>query len=94
MAAHTVNKLTAIFVKKAKEPGKYGDGNGLFLHVKLSGAKHWVQRLTVNGKRRDIGLGSASIFSLEDARTAARDNKRIARLGGDPLAEKYKKQGR
>ena len=45
MAAHTVNKLTAIFVKKAKEPGKYGDGNGLFLHVKLSGAKHWVQRL-------------------------------------------------
>ena len=57
MAAHTVNKLTAIFVKKAKEPGKYGDGNGLFLHVKLSGAKHWVQRLTVNGKRRDIGLG-------------------------------------
>jgi hypothetical protein len=64
VAAHTVNKLTAIFVKKAKEPGKYGDGNGLFLHVKLSGAKHWVQRLTVNGKRRDIGLGSASIVSL------------------------------
>jgi hypothetical protein len=45
----------------------------------------------VNGKRRDIRLGSASIVSLEDARTAARDNKRIARLGGDPLAEKYKK---
>ena len=43
MAAHTVNKLTAIFVKKAKEPGKYGDGNGLFLHIKPSGAKHYRQ---------------------------------------------------
>ena len=93
MGSHTVNKLLVLFIKKAASPGKYGDGNGLYLVVEPSGAKRWEQRLTIQGRRRDIGLGSVSIVSLEDARTAARDNKRIARLGGDPLAEKYKRQG-
>ena len=93
MGSHTVNKLSVLFIKKAASPGKYGDGNGLYLVVEPSGAKRWEPRLTIQGRRRDIGLGSVSIVSLEDARTAARDNKRIARLGGDPLAEKYKRQG-
>ena len=62
MAAHTVNKLTAIFVRKAKEPGKYGDGNGLFLHVKLSGAKHWVQTYTL--KKNDFITEMKSVHEV------------------------------
>ena len=73
------------FIKKAASPSKYGDGNRLYLIVEPSGAKRWEQRLTIQGRRRDIGLGSASIVSLEDARTKAHDNKRIARLGATHL---------
>ncbi len=37
-------------------PGRHGDGGTLFLVVEPSGrSRHWVQRLTVNGKRRDLG---------------------------------------
>ena len=35
MGSHTVNKLSVLFIKKAASPGKYGDGNGLFLSLSL-----------------------------------------------------------
>ena len=66
----------------------YGDGNTLFLRIAPGGSKQWVQRLTIHGKRRDIGLGGVSWVTLDEARDAAYDNRRIARRGGDPLAEK------
>lgn len=44
----------------------------------------------IRGKRREMGLGSPPIVSLAEAREAALDNKRSARNGGDPLAEKRK----
>ena len=50
-------KLTALAVKNAKT-GKHGDGEGLYLMVKPSGAKSWVLRIQADGKRRDIGLGT------------------------------------
>ena len=50
-------KLTALTVKNAK-PGKHGDGEGLYLLVKPSGAKSWVLRIQADGKRQDIGLGT------------------------------------
>jgi integrase len=50
-------KLSAISVKNAK-PGRHADGNGLYLIVKETGAKSWVLRVQVDGRRRDIGLGS------------------------------------
>ncbi len=50
-------RLTALAVKNAK-PGKHGDGEGLYLLVKPSGAKSWVLRIQADGKRHDIGLGS------------------------------------
>lgn len=52
----------------------------------MSGAKRWVLRTVVHGRRRDIGLGSARLVSLAGAREAARALRRIARDGGDPLA--------
>lgn len=86
--------LTAAFVNSAREPGKYhdGKGTGLFLLVKPTGGRFWVQRITVRGKRRELGLGSPPVVTLAEAREQALDNKRLARSGGDPLAEKRKVQ--
>lgn len=80
--------LTAAFVRSAKTPGKYFDGNGMFLRIMPSGSRQWVQRIVIRGKRREIGLGSADLVSLADARTAAAANRATARTGGDPINEK------
>ena len=50
----------------------YGDGNGLYLRVDRSGATRWILRTMVQGKRRDLGLGSLSLTSLAEARVKAR----------------------
>ena len=83
--------LSAAKVKTAG-PGKYHDGGGLglILRVDPNGARFWVQRITIQGKRREIGLGSPPVVSLADARDAALANKKLLRTGADPLAEKRK----
>lgn len=82
--------LTAAFVKTVNVPGKYhdGKGTGLFLLVKPTGARFWVQRMTIQGKRRELGLGSFPVVTLAEAREQALDNKRQARAGINPLEEK------
>ena len=86
----TRGRLTARRVDTISEPGKYhdGGGTGLFLRVWPSGSRQWVQRITIRGKRQEIGLGSPPAVSLATARKLALDNKGTAMLGGDPLAEK------
>ena len=81
-------KLTVKKVRAINQPGLYGDGNTLYLRVAPGGSKQWVQRLTIHGKRRDIGLGGCSWVTLAEARDAAYANRRMARRGGDPLAVK------
>lgn len=82
---HREKALSYVGVRAAK-PGFHADGNGLYLKVDPSGAKRWIQRLMVGGKRVDIGLGSAALVDLKDAREAALENRKLARAGGDPLA--------
>jgi hypothetical protein len=53
------------------EPGKYNDGDGLFLHVVTATRRSWVFRYQRNGKERFMGLGGAAEVSLDDARVAA-----------------------
>ena len=79
-------KITARFAEAVKKPGRYGDGNGLYLLVKPSGSKSWVLRTVVHGRRRDMGLGGYPLVSLAEARAAAFENRKLARAGGDPLA--------
>ncbi len=83
--------LTAAKVKTAG-PGKYhdGGGTGLFLRVDPNGGRFWIQRVTIHGKRREIGLGGFPVVGLGDARKAALANKQLAYAGGDPLAERRK----
>ena len=86
---HPHNKLDAKWIKKNHiDAGFYADGEGLYLKVDASGARRWVQRLMINSKRVDMGLGSAYLVSLADARVIARNNRAIARSGGDPLEAK------
>jgi hypothetical protein len=66
----------------------YSDGGGLYLRVDESGAKRWIHRVTINGKRRNLGLGGYPAVSLADARQAAYDNARAIKEGRDPLSEK------
>ncbi|WP_420445864.1 tyrosine-type recombinase/integrase [Candidatus Poriferisodalis sp.] len=56
---------------EAAPPGKHADGGGLTLNVKPSGRRSWVVRVTVDGKRRDVGLGPYPRVSLGDARRLA-----------------------
>lgn len=57
-----MHKLTALGVKNAK-PGRHADGEGLYLLVKPTNAKSWLLRIQVDGKRRDVGLGSVATSS-------------------------------
>lgn len=86
---HPEKALTAVAVRNAK-PGRHADGNGLYLEVDESGARRWLLRIMVQGKRRDIGLGSTSLVSLAEARDTAIAMRKVARAGGDPLAERQK----
>ena len=83
-------KLTGIEAKTIKIPGLHRADETLYLYVAPGGSKSWVQRLTVHGRRRDIGLGGYPIVSLAEARELAFDNRKLARGGGDPLAERRK----
>lgn len=74
-----------LLVRTVSEPGKYFDGNGLYLRVEPNGSRFWVQRITVRGRRRELGLGSPSTVSLAEARGVAHENRKAARAGQDPI---------
>lgn len=78
--------LTATFLRQVRTPGRYGDGQGLYLLVDPSGASRWVLRIQANKRRRDVGLGSASIVTLAEARDLAHEIRRKTRQGEDPVA--------
>ena len=81
-------KLSATRVKALKDPGRYSDGNGLHLFISKKGGKSWVQRIMIDGRRRDIGLGGYPAVSLAQARKRAVDNREAIGNGRDPVADK------
>ena len=87
------NALNERAVRAAKRPGRYFDGQGLFLLVEPTGAKRWKQRLTRQGRRHELGLGPYPVVTLAMARSAALANRRMVHAGGDPLAEKRRARG-
>ena len=76
-----------------KTPVRRGDGNGLYLSVQPTGSRSWIQRIIVRGRRRDLGLGGFPLVSLREAREQAFANRKVARSGGDPVAEKRRADG-
>lgn len=85
-----MGKLTAIAVKAAMAtPGTYQDGDGLFLKVSGKGAASWKLRVQHDGKRRDIGIGSAKLVTLAMAREKARELRVAVKVDRrDILAER------
>ena len=78
--------LTTAQISGKLAVGKHHDGGGLglFLRADPDGSKFWIQRITVNGKRPELGLGSFPTVSLAQAREAAWKNKQTIRDGNDP----------
>lgn len=87
--------LTAAFVRTVTRPGRYGDGGrgsfGLYLRVwhRPNGrvGKSWGQRITINGRRTNLGLGPAAFVTLAQAREKARENASEAYYGRDPRGD-------
>ena len=80
------NRLSAVKVAKAKAPGFLEDGAGLRLLIDQKLNKRWVLRITVQGNRRDFGLGKVADVSLDEARQGAAAMRKAASEGKDPLA--------
>ena len=82
--ARATYKLTAIEVKNAP-PGKHADGGGLWLWKREDGGGQWVLRVSIHGRRREMGLGSLSEVSLKEARQAADAQRQLVRQNKDPI---------
>lgn len=82
--ARAVNRLTARKVQTETKPGRHADGGGLYLVVDPSGAKRWAVLITIRGRRRELGIGSLSVYTLAEAREEAEKIKRAVARGEDP----------
>ena len=74
--ARAIGRLTALKVEKAREPGMYADGGGLYLRVTTAGSKNWVLRYMLDRRPRWMGLGPVALYGLQEARTKALDARR------------------
>jgi len=80
------NLLTARTVETAKAPGRYSDGNGLYLAVRRGGSKQWMFLYRRDGKLKEMGLGSpAKGVTLARARELRDETRAVMARGGDPL---------
>jgi integrase len=81
------NRLSPAFIRKAP-PGKWCDGAGLWLVVRDDGGAQWVLRVTVHGRRREMGLGGYPSLGLAEARKLAERWRNVAAMGRDPVKER------
>jgi hypothetical protein len=88
------NLLNQLDVSRPKPPGRYHDGDGLYLQVSKWGTKAWILRYMLNGRPRTMGLGSVKDFSLKEARERARAQRQILRgdKRQDPLAVRRQRE--
>ena len=86
MLFNSLNQMKA----KNLSAGKYADGQGLWLVKRSKTAGKWVQRLSVHGRRREMGLGSWPDVSIAEARDRAEEARKTLRTGADPIIEREK----
>ena len=85
------NRLSAGFLKTAPV-GKHCDGAGLWLVKRETGGAQWVLRVTIHGRRREMGLGGFPSLGLADARKLAERWRNVAAAGRDPVKEREAEQ--
>jgi integrase len=83
-----MGKLTAAGVRSLREPGRYGDGGGLMLHVRSAQRRLWVFRYERAGRERWMTFGTADDVTLADARKAHAAARALLLQGLDPLDER------
>lgn len=88
-----MGNLSATMLRSSLGKGRYHDGDGLFLSVTAKGSRSWICRVQKNGRRRDIGLGSAKKVSLAQARQRAVEVRSQVEAGLDPVTERKKADG-
>ncbi|VTU36245.1 tyrosine-type recombinase/integrase [Variovorax sp. PBL-E5] len=83
-------ELGALQVNRLTKPGAHAVGGvaGLQLKINDAGARSWVLRAMVAGKRRDMGLGGFPDVPLADARQKAREARSKIDAGQDPIQER------
>ena len=85
--AYLANRLTAMEVRNAK-PGTHQDGLGLALRVEPTGSARWFVRVSFQGRRRDVGIGSRNAVGLAQARQRAQEIREMVAAGVDPAPRK------
>jgi integrase len=83
--ARKIERLSALAVERAKRPGWYADGDGLYLQVTAEGGKSWSYRFMLNRRSREMGLGPLHVISLSEARAKATQCRRMLLDGIDPI---------
>jgi integrase len=78
-------KLTALRVRTLAKPGRYSDGDGLYLQVRDAAHRSWLFRYARHGKGHWLGLGAAADVTLAEARDKARECRRRLLDGLDPI---------
>ncbi|WP_048887027.1 tyrosine-type recombinase/integrase [Aurantiacibacter atlanticus] len=87
-----MGKLSAAQIRALTKPGRYMDGDGLSLLLTAPRKGYWVLRATINGRRRDIGLGPLDLVKLAEARELAIDMRRDIQRGIDPIEERKRQK--
>jgi integrase len=88
--ARRADELGALQVKRISSKGMHAVGGvpGLYLHVTGSGSRSWILRLTVVGKRHELGLGPYPEVSLANAREEGLRLRQKVRAGENPASER------
>ena len=78
----TWDRLSASFVKGLRKPGKHYDGGGLMLLAAATARKGvvnkaWLFRFQIDKRERVMGLGSARVVSLAEARAKANECRKL-----------------
>ena len=87
--AREINRLSPRAVATITKRGRHADGGGLYLQVSTYGTKAWIFRYTLDGKSREMGLGSLRTVSLAEARESARECRKQVREGIDPISRRH-----
>ena len=64
VVGQTLARLAVAKVNAFANRGKHSVGGGLYLHVGPTGRKSWIQRINIDGRRREIRLGAYPTVSL------------------------------
>ena len=83
--ARSIHRLSARTVASLTDTGYHADGGGLYLQISPTGTKSWIFRFTIDGRAREMGLGSLLSVSLATARTKAQECRALLQDGVDPI---------